>query len=711
MSQPIRFIISSTALVIILIAVSASNINTKDTISKSAIPTSARVVTNSSLLSNTPQTNTEDNVALDTEPLEQDNSNFVREIPLSIHNYTLNVTNNIVLPNKEVVTYSLTKEYTPISGWSSFTGLTDQESQISIHTNKRISLITIGNTSYYQRGNKLVQLPELPPIVCNDNQKLMQAYRSDTAYDPLSSTAVYQPSTSSVPLAQQNDSGIEILDVVFGYTQVSLSVDVDFILNFLDEPSNKTTQVEYMIANTLQGVLYANQTMENSGLNIYFNVLGFWEIKEDIPASTDSLVTIISDMAARRDTPEGNFVRKADIVGADLKVILTSSENDLIGGRAYLNSDVSAARTIPSRTYVLIHEWGHNFGCMHDREADGTPNAPGIQYGHNYLVNGQPRKTVMSVTPGYVTQSFSSPNLFDEGIALGTETSNNKAHIESVIVEFNTRYNVVAHQPSYTGEFINLSTRGHIGNGANSMIGGFVLQGDSSQEVLIRGIGSGLTPYNVPNVAPDPQLQVMLGSTEIGFNDNWDSSVLESTTSLGGFTLPEDSLDSAIYTSLTPTAHTAIISSETPGTGLVEVYNSKTTPTKLVNVSTRAQVKVDTPLIAGFILNAPDGGTKRFVIRALGETLKQYGLNTVGQNLTLEVFNSSGVSIATNTVWSDNPRGQLTEAYNKNPEFREPALIMDLPSGAYTAVVTVDQTSYEGIILVEVEALSDITDV
>ncbi len=57
-------------------------------------------------------------------------------------------------------------------------------------------------------------------------------------------------------------------------------------------------------------------------------------------------------------------------------------------------------------------------------------------------------------------------------------------------------------------QMINLSTRGAVGTGTDIMVAGFVISGDESQRVLIRGVGPTLGQYSVPGTLADPVLRL-----------------------------------------------------------------------------------------------------------------------------------------------------------------------------------------------------------
>jgi uncharacterized delta-60 repeat protein len=122
---------------------------------------------------------------------------------------------------------------------------------------------------------------------------------------------------------------------------------------------------------------------------------------------------------------------------------------------------------------------------------------------------------------------------------------------------------------------INISTRGHVGNDFDVMIGGFVLQGDSPQTVVIRAIGPSLAGYGVQGTLSNPQLALVRATdqTLVASNDDWVNATNAAVISASGFA-PSNPLESAIHITLPPGAYTAVVSGVggATGVGLIEVY-------------------------------------------------------------------------------------------------------------------------------------------
>jgi hypothetical protein len=125
---------------------------------------------------------------------------------------------------------------------------------------------------------------------------------------------------------------------------------------------------------------------------------------------------------------------------------------------------------------------------------------------------------------------------------------------------------------------VNVSTRGFVGTGVNSLVPGFVIRG-GPKLVLVRAIGPGLAPFGVTGVLADPQLALIpLGQdAPLAANDNWsgDAELAAAFAAAGAFALPADSKDAAVLIRLPPGGYTVNVSGTGGGTGtaLIEVYD------------------------------------------------------------------------------------------------------------------------------------------
>jgi arylsulfate sulfotransferase len=265
----------------------------------------------------------------------------------------------------------------------------------------------------------------------------------------------------------------------------------------------------------------------------------------------------------------------------------------------------------------------------------------------------------------------------------------------------NTKFPTVGPQP------LNLSTRGNISNGDGVLIGGFVITGTEPKTIVLRALGPSLSSFGVTGVLGDPVLNLYNSShTLISTNDNWQSDPHNADIQKNGLA-PARLSESATFQTLAPGAYTVIVRGKdlATGIGLVELYDlSPLSNSKLKNMSTRGAVgTLDNVLISGFTVG--DVGSTTVIVRALGPSLAGFGLSGVLSDPTLTIFDSTGTAIASNDNWRDNVNAIDVQRNSLSPpNERESALVLHLPAGEYTAVVT-GANGGTGIGLAEVYSL------
>ena len=111
------------------------------------------------------------------------------------------------------------------------------------------------------------------------------------------------------------------------------------------------------------------------------------------------------------------------------------------------------------------------------------------------------------------------------------------------------------------------------------MFAGFVITGEATQRVLIRGIGPTLTGFGVEGALADPILRLRQESELVASNQDWSASgntaeIISTTLTVGGFPLDSRSDDAVLLVDLAPGLYTVELSGVDGGTGvgLVEVY-------------------------------------------------------------------------------------------------------------------------------------------
>lgn len=260
---------------------------------------------------------------------------------------------------------------------------------------------------------------------------------------------------------------------------------------------------------------------------------------------------------------------------------------------------------------------------------------------------------------------------------------------------------------------LNLSTRLEIpapglGQDITSVIGGFIIDG-SGRKILIRALGPSLAAFGLVPL-PDPTLELHDASGAIiATNDNWmdtqEAEILD--TGLA----PSDPLESAILMTLPVGTYTVVIQGHTgggpvptSGTTLFELYDISLTPSKgLVNLSTRGAVqRTADPMIAGVVIGNGDEDT--VLLRALGPSLSEFGLGGLSDP-RLDLYDAEGNVLASNDNWQDSQAAEIEATGLAPSDPREAAILITLPRGTYTTVLSPIEGIAHGIALAELYKL------
>jgi hypothetical protein len=267
--------------------------------------------------------------------------------------------------------------------------------------------------------------------------------------------------------------------------------------------------------------------------------------------------------------------------------------------------------------------------------------------------------------------------------------------------------------PPLAARLTNLSVRAQVGTGANILIPGFVVTGSGSETLLIRADGPSLAQFGVPGLLAQPSLAVfdstgamVASNTGWGTNSN-PTQIAAVAAQVGAFPLASGSADCALLATLPPGTYTAHVSgaNDTTGVALAEVYEVSSSGTRLVNLSTRAQVGSGANIIIpGFVVS---GGSEDLLVRADGPALAQYSVAGFLARPGLSVFDSSGALKAADSGWASADIGLIAGfdaavgAFPLQPGSADSAQVVRLAPGGYTMQVS-SLDSSAGVALAEV---------
>ena len=122
----------------------------------------------------------------------------------------------------------------------------------------------------------------------------------------------------------------------------------------------------------------------------------------------------------------------------------------------------------------------------------------------------------------------------------------------------------------------NISTRGRVDVGEDVLIGGTIVLGVNSQDVIVRALGPSLANANppVPGVLSDPVLELHdANGVLLRSNDNWRSDQEAEIIATG--LQPTNDAEAAIVATLLPAPYTAVVlgAGDSAGVALVEIYS------------------------------------------------------------------------------------------------------------------------------------------
>ena len=304
---------------------------------------------------------------------------------------------------------------------------------------------------------------------------------------------------------------------------------------------NVTGSLNTARGNPRATLLPNGMVLEAGGVGSDYNVSASAELYIESSSTSPALLNIST--RARVLTEDQVLIGGFIITGTDLKKVLIRGMGPSLIGLAGTLSDPTLELHQGSTTVSTNDNWKVNEQTQQSQEADieATTIPP---------INDLESAILATLSPGAYTAILAGKN---GGTGIG-------------LVEI---YDL---DTAADSKLANITTRGLVQTGDNVMIGGFILSAGSA-EVIVRAIGPSLTSFGVAGALQDPTLELHdANGVLIQSNDNWrsDQEAEIVTTNLP----PSNDLESAIVSTLTSGAYTAIVrgKNDTTGVGLVEVY-------------------------------------------------------------------------------------------------------------------------------------------
>ncbi len=417
------------------------------------------------------------------------------------------------------------------------------------------------------------------------------------------------------------------------------------------------------------------------------------------------------------------------------------STGALPGASALGDGDAFVARYSPTLTNPVVRQFGtarSDLGWNIAIDADGLVHVLGYTYGDYAAPNADPTRG----TGDIFAQTFDADlnplrarqfgtageergllhlngdRLVIGGLTEGALVGIPHGSFDAFVLALDRRTLEVvppAPPPTPPGRLVNLSVRARAAGGDATLIAGLSLgAGPGTRPLLVRSAGPSLQTLGVADFLADPAIEFApLGGAMLRANDDWagDPALAAAFASAGAFPFAASgSRDAALFHPPGTGAYTATVRGVGGAAGitLAEVYDlGPADGPRLVNLSARSRVgSGEDALIAGFVIGG--AAPLRLLVRAVGPSLARFGVDGLLADpvLTIRPLGDDAI-LARNDDWGG--AAELLQAFAAVGAFglssdasRDSAVVVELPPGGYTAVVS---GSGEGVALVELYEL------
>ena len=258
-----------------------------------------------------------------------------------------------------------------------------------------------------------------------------------------------KPSNNSLPIDPRKERRVKnwrngdgnLIDLLVAYTSDAKSAQ-----SFATE-----TEVKAYVQNAISE---SNLCFMNSKVNASIRLV---HLVETNYTETQNPSMDLNRTVSKDDGYLDDLHSLRDQYGADLVTLLISQGDGTVGGIAKSMTfptlefedsgfNVVVMDQIGAPNYSLLHEIGHNMGCLHNREDAmnrGIPNTDpsnnsifkAFNYGKRWIIENEGYRTIMSYdTEGAATYSnripfFSNPNIEYQGVQTGDFNSEDNAQV------------------------------------------------------------------------------------------------------------------------------------------------------------------------------------------------------------------------------------------------------------------------------------------
>lgn len=338
----------------------------------------------------------------------------------------------------------------------------------------------------------------------------------------------------------------------------------------------------------------------------------------------------------------------------------------------------------------MTFQWYHDGNIIPGATNGSVPPASSVQNdgGPIFVIGANSQDTLLDLT-----------SVLDVPAAAGYHAGDYSCRVSISRGSFDSESAQVA--VTTQAHLVNLSTRVQAGGTAGTPICGFVVGGDQTLPVLVRGVGPTLGLFGLSDTLPTPTVKLHSPDGSITPFSGWAASRASDMSAVGAFGLKSGSNDAATFLTLGAGMYSADVTDANSATGVVllETYDASDgagANTKLINASTLGFVgKDDKAMFTGFVVKG--AGSVKILIRAVGPSLAAFGINDRLADPRIQVFQGTSV-LADNDDWGTRSDGVpvaiiqnaagAVNAFSINANSKDAAILRDFTEGTYSAQIS-----------------------
>jgi hypothetical protein len=283
------------------------------------------------------------------------------------------------------------------------------------------------------------QLREIDPasFPSDENDTLLPGYPdlSENPEESFSPLTQESETASFLSLSSRDPIPVEPVERVASHSTlinpIAIATTLDLLMVYTPEARIAAGGSEEDIQALMElSVELANESFQNSGIAVKLRLVHSEEVDYDEENDIADLTRLqkpndgyMDDIHELRDQYQADLVSLVANMKSycGLSYVLDHPENEDFEYWAFSSVNYRCAASNLS----LAHEIGHNVGMAHNRENAQVAGAFAYSFGHQFLVEGVPYRTVMAYQPGMRIPYYSSPDVYYLGVPTGSPEQNN----------------------------------------------------------------------------------------------------------------------------------------------------------------------------------------------------------------------------------------------------------------------------------------------